>query len=196
MFTGIVQKLVPVTAIEKTPRLLKYAICLEESPSVELGGSISIDGVCQTVVKKEGKNIWFDAIEETLKKTTLKELQVGQRVNMERAARMGDEIGGHIVSGHVYGTAKIVSIHHNVYLFHCPAEWMKYFFEKGFIAVDGVSLTVVDVDMKGAFSVHLIPETLSRTTLGIKSVGDLVNIELDSHTQAIVDTVERVMKRI
>lgn len=195
MFTGIVAKLVPVVAVEKHSHWLKYAIEIHEQENLSLGASISVDGVCQTVVAIQGSYVWFDVIQETLEKTTLSDLQLGQLVNIERAARFGDEIGGHFVSGHVYGTATILKIEENRYTLGCPPEWMKYFFKKGFVAIDGVSLTIVDVNLEGSFTVHLIPETLSRTTLGIKRAGSRVNIELDSQTQTIVETIERMATR-
>src|SRR5262249_50381006 len=152
--------------------------------SLHKGASIAISGVCQTVVDFNATSIWFDAIEETLKRTTLKHLQIGQHLNFELAACFGDEIGGHILSGHVFGTAVIDQIerftHHNILTVRCPIEWTKYLFEKGFIALDGASLTLVDVDCsKGLFTVHLIPETLKRTTFSHKKEGDLVNLELE-----------------
>lgn len=157
-----------------------------------------MDGVCQTVVALENQNVWFDAIQETLDKTTLHALAAGNLVNIERAAKFSDEIGGHLVSGHVYGTAQIYKMrnweNNREIQFQCSPSWMKYFFPKGYIAIDGVSLTLVQVDPKGFFSVHLIPETLRITTLGRKE-GDFVNIELDSQTQVTVDTVERVLER-
>lgn len=191
MFTGIVAKLVPVVAVEKRPNLLKYAIELDDINNLALGASIAVDGACQTVVAIQGSYVWFDAIQETLKKTTLSDLEIGQRVNVERAARFGDEIGGHLVSGHVYGTGTIFKIEDNRFTIQCSPHWMKYFFEKGYVAIDGVSLTLVDVHPEGYFTVHLIPETLARTTLGIKGVGSRVNIEIDSQTQTIVETLER-----
>lgn len=201
MFTGIVQALRPVTGIIQQPRRLRYAIDLgkELSQHLKTGSSISVDGVCQTVTCLDGSLAWFDAIEETLNKTTLKQLKKGQLVNIERAARFGDEIGGHILSGHIYGTATIAEIEkaqgNYVVTLQCPPGWMRYLFEKGFIALDGASLTLVDVSPNGRFTVHLIPETLQRTTFGVKKVGDMVNLEFDTHTQAIVDTVERVIQR-
>ena len=126
-------------------------------------------------------------------------MDVGQLVNVERSAKFGDEIGGHVLSEHIIGTAEIVKVHllenNRVMTFETNPDWMKYFFPKGYIAVDGVSLTLVDVDHSGTFTVHLIPETLRLTTLGFKKEGDLVNIELDSQTQTIVDTIERIMKQ-
>ena len=174
-------------AVEFTPDLLQ---------GLRVGASVSIDGVCQTVVKVEGVHVWFDAIQETLNRTTLKSLETGRWVNVERAARWGDEIGGHLLSGHVHATAQIVrkdlTAHHCVMALQCDSKWMKYFFSKGFIALDGASLTLVDVSPLGEFTVHLIPETLNRTTLGKKNVGDWVNVEVDAQTQAIVETVERM----
>lgn len=193
MFTGIVQKLLPITHIEIHPHLVKYSIALEDQSGLQIGASIAIDGTCQTVTRIDGSDVWFDAIPETLLKTTLKNLAVGQLVNVERAARFGDEIGGHILSGHIFGTATLVRIHQNRFTFQCPTEWIKYFFKKGYVAIDGVSLTIVDVDKDGYFTVHLIPETLGRTTLGFKKSGASVNIEIDSQTQVIVETVEQIL---
>ncbi len=193
MFTGIVQKLLPVTHVQPQSGMLKFAVQLEDQGGLQLGASIAIDGVCQTVVRIDGSDVWFDAIPETLEKTTLKNLIVGQLVNLERAARFGDEIGGHFLSGHVFGLAKLIRIHENQFTFQCPGEWIKYFFKKGYVAIDGISLTLVDVDLEGYFTVHLIPETLKRTTLGYKKIGDWVNIEIDSQTQVIVETVEQIL---
>lgn len=200
MFTGIVQALRPVNEVIPQPGSMRYAIDLghELAENLQAGASVAVDGVCQTVTAIEGSLAWFDAIGETLKKTTLKTLTPGQLVNIERAARFGDEIGGHLLSGHVYGVAEIVDIQRPkgncIVTLRCPPGWTRYLFEKGFVALDGASLTLVDVSADGTFSVHLIPETLQRTTLGIKGIGAPVNVEIDAHTQAIVDTVERVMK--
>lgn len=190
MFTGIVRAIGTIIEVKKKGDLLHYAVAFPHD-NLELGASVAIDGVCQTVVKMTENSVWFDAIDETLQRTTLNILQVGQKVNIERSAKIGDEIGGHLLSGHVYGTAPIFNIDDNIYTFHCPAEWTKYLFSKGYIAIDGVSLTVVDV---GAdfFTVHLIPETLHRTTLGQKKIDDRVNLEFDALTQAAVETVERL----
>ena len=198
MFTGIVKGLFPVGGVKKHSDLLQYFVSLPETMrmGLEVGASVAIDGVCQSVVQIEGDQVWFDAIEETLQRTTLDQLYVGRRVNVERSARLGDEIGGHLLSGHVFGRARISKIkaleNHSQFFFECDPTWMKYLFTKGYVALDGASLTLVDVQ-PGEFSVHLIPETLRVTTLGFKKVGDEVNVEFDSQTQAIVDTVERVL---
>lgn len=192
MFTGIVKGIGWVTVIEITPSILRYAVQFppELLAGLERGASVSIDGVCQTVVKINQDQIWFEAIDETLERTTFKGMQIGRSVNLERAARFGDEIGGHLLSGHIYGSAPILSIEQNIYTIACPIDWMKYFFSKGYIALDGISLTLVAIDKtKGYFTVHLIPETLHHTTLGQKKAGDFVNIEIDAQTQATVETV-------
>ncbi len=141
--------------------------------------------------------ISFDLMKETLRVTNLGNLKVGDSVNLERAARFGDEIGGHLMSGHVICQAEIVKIltseNNRQIWFKMPDALMKYVLYKGFIGIDGISLTIGEVS-KGRFCVHLIPETLERTTLGAKRLGDSVNIEIDPQTQAIVDTVERVLE--
>ncbi len=194
MFTGIVRGKGLIVQVEFKNSILRYAVRFppELLSGLERGASVSIDGVCQTVVMIDQDQIWFEAIGETLERTTLKEIQKDGSVNLERAARFGDEIGGHLLSGHIYGTASLISIEQNIYTLRGSKDWMKYLFSKGYIAIDGISLTLVDVN-KDNFSVHLIPETLSHTTLGQKKTGDSVNIEIDSITQAAVDTVSRLL---
>jgi riboflavin synthase len=200
MYTGIVQACVPVSRVEVKTGLKTYAVELPEEllAGLKLGASVSIDGVCQTVVRTEGPLVTFDAMEETLRKTTIGAIAEGRRVNVERSATTGDEIGGHALAGHVMGTAEIVEVRHSennrAVTFRVPKPWMSYIFPQGFIALDGASLTIVDVDRdQGTFRVSFIPETLKRTTFGEKGEGDRVNVEIDSRTQIIVDTVERVL---
>ena len=199
MYTGITRGTFPVVRVERAPRLLTYAVDLGDalSEGLEPGASVSIDGVCQTVVTCDGPLVTFHAIEETLRLTTLDELQPGAVVSVERSARLGDELGGHDVFGHVSGTGRIAARdEHDGQLdltIECPADWMRFILPKGFIAVDGSSLTVGAVTPDGRFELHLIPETLRLTNLGRKQVGDRVNLELDSRTVAIVETVERVL---
>ncbi|MGW1371554.1 riboflavin synthase subunit alpha, partial [Providencia hangzhouensis] len=157
------------------------------------------NGCCLTVTKIDGERVSFDLIKETLRLTNLGELQEGDVVNIERAAKYGDEIGGHVVSGHIMTTAEISKIftsedNHQIWLSIRDKSLMKYILHKGFVAIDGISLTVGDV-INNRFCVHLIPETLERTTLGKKRLGDKINIEIDPQTQAIVDTVERVLNQ-
>jgi len=199
MFTGIVQGTAEVLAIEEKPNFRTHIVSLPEEmlPGLELGASVSHNGCCLTVTEINGDKISFDLVKETLRITNLGELKVGDVVNVERAAKFSDEIGGHLMSGHIMTTAeicKIITSENNREIWFKPqdAEQMKYILHKGFIGIDGISLTVGEVT-KSKFCVHLIPETLARTTLGGKRLGDRVNIEIDPHTQAIVETVERVL---
>lgn len=199
MFTGITRGLFPVVRVEREPSLLRYWVDLGPlSGGIELGASIAIDGVCQTAVAQEGTVVRFDAIRETLERTTLGRLEVGSEVSVERSVKVGDEIGGHDVSGHVIGTGEVVEVRregHDVAVrVRVPLEWMRYVLPKGFIALDGSSLTIGETDpATGTFWVHLIPETLERTHFGTRVVGDRLNVELDPRTVAIVETVERVL---
>jgi riboflavin synthase len=199
MYSGITRGLFEVVYVEKKPGLIIYTVKLtaELIDNLTIGASVAIDGVCQTVVTIDDNKVTFNAMQETLNKTTLADLYEGRRVSVERSLRYGDEIGGHEVAGHVLGTAKISQIKQTennlMLLICCPKEWMKYILPKGFIAVDGSSLTVGNVDSVGTFALHLIPETLRLTNFGNKEVGDLANIELDHKTQTIVDTVEKVL---
>ena len=189
MFTGIVQGMAEVISFEDGT----LCLLLPELENIEQGASISIDGVCLTVVSFTEEQVWFDVVSETLQITTLSSLSVGDLVNYERAARVGDEIGGHDVSGHVSCTATIESWENGLMRFNLDSKWMKYVIAKGYIAIDGCSLTVVDPDDDG-FHVALIPETLTRTRFSHNVPGDDVNIEFDARTQAVVDSVERMMR--
>lgn len=200
MFTGIVQKSVPLSFVEHTPNLTRYAVHLPTDllEGLKIGASVSVNGACQTVVAIKGNDVYFEAIAETLRCTNIPSFTVDSLVNVERSAKFGDEIGGHLLSGHVIGVAKISDILANnagqhILTFSCDLTWMKYILYKGYIAINGVSLTVQEVNSKGTFSVHLIPETLRITTFNKAQIGDLVNVEIDTQTQAIVDTVERVL---
>lgn len=200
MYSGIMRGTFEVTRVDRKPDLLTYEVELSEELAEGLGpgASVSIDGVCQTVVSRSGKRVTFDAIKETLDLTTLGSLQLGDRVAVERSTKVGDEIGGHDVAGHVIGTGEIAEVNHQGDVcdirIRVPKEWMNYIFHKGFIAVDGASMTVGEIDREGSFDLHLIPETLRLTNLGKKAPGDRVNIELDARTVAIVDTVERILE--
>jgi riboflavin synthase len=202
MFSGITQGLFPITSIQKDTDILHYTVDL--SPTVrqhlEIGSSVSVNGVCQTVVALCDAAVSFDAIEETLNKTTLHALQLGELVSIERSLRWGDEVGGHLVSGHVYGTGIIAKrIEHGESIslcLQCDPAWMKYITPKGYIALDGSSLTVGDTSPdQGLFTVHLIPETLHVTNFVRKQAGQRVNIEFDSQTKLIVDSVEYFLRQ-
>ena len=196
MFTGIVEGIGRITEIEGE---MVIRLCIE-LPSVEdlaIGGSVAIDGVCLTAVEINGKVVSFDVIPETLSLTTLADLKAGAKVNVERALRMGDELGGHLLSGHIMGKGKIIQQqkdenHHDIHI-ELDEKIMKFIQEKGFIAIDGISLTVGKVSAQ-SFALHLIPETLRLTTINYKSEGDYVNVEIDSTTRTIVETVERMLE--
>ncbi|MFO7594679.1 MAG: riboflavin synthase subunit alpha [Pseudomonadota bacterium] len=198
MFTGIVQGTAEVVEIIEKENFRTHVVRLPESllPGLESGASVAHNGCCLTVTAIDGDRVAFDLMQETLRVTNLSELEVGDRVNVERAARFGDEIGGHAMSGHILCTAEVSRViespNNRQIRFQIPAQWRKYIFTKGYIGIDGISLTIGDVE-GGQFSVNLIPETLQRTNIGTRRAGDRVNIEIDPQTQAIVDTVERVM---
>ncbi|OCG08809.1 riboflavin synthase subunit alpha [Gilliamella sp. wkB178] len=198
MYTGIVQGVGQIIEIADQDKLRTYKVKLPHklTNNIEIGASIANDGCCLTVTDFGDDWVTFDIMEETLALTTLGDKKLHDYVNIERSAKYGDEIGGHVMSGHVSCTATIVDIQKTstncAMTLAMPAQFMKYVLYKGFIGIDGASLTIGEV--KGNhFDIHLIPETLAITTLGAKKVGDKVNIEIDSQTHAIVDTVERVL---
>ncbi|HAS6203897.1 riboflavin synthase [Vibrio vulnificus] len=199
MFTGIVQGTAEVVIIEAKELFQTHTIrlCGEMLSGLAIGASVAHNGCCLTVTKIAGDLVSFDLMQATLKLTNLGTIRVGDRVNIERAAKFGDEIGGHSMSGHISTTAKIDQIidtpNNRTIWFKLPYDdAMKYILAKGYIGVDGCSLTIGEVEAD-RFNVHLIPETLNRTLFGQRNVGESVNIEFDPQTQAIVDTVERVL---
>jgi riboflavin synthase len=204
MFTGIVQGTAEVVAIEEAELFRTHVIALPEGlrQGLEIGASVAHNGVCLTVTAIVGERVSFDLMRETLSVTNLGALEVGGRVNIERAARFGDEIGGHAMSGHVMAVAELVELdeapNNRRLWFELPHALGRFLFDKGYIGVDGASLTIGEVRPASAahgprFCVNLIPETLARTTLVDRVPGDRVNIEIDPQTQAIVETVERVL---
>lgn len=199
MFTGIVQGTAKIVSVEEKELFRTHVVELADDllPGLELGASVAHNGCCLTVTAIDGNHVSFDLIKETLRITNLGDLNEGDVVNIERAAKFSDEIGGHLMSGHIMTTAEVCKIiqsenNREVWFKIQDAAQMKYILHKGFVGIDGISLTVGDVT-KTRFCVYLIPETLARTTLGSKKLGHRVNIEIDPHTQAIVDTVERVL---
>ncbi len=198
MFTGIVQGVGKIIDIIDQDKLRTYQVKLPHhlTNNIEIGASIANDGCCLTVTGIENDCVTFDIMQETLALTTLGSKKLNDLVNIERSAKYGDEIGGHVMSGHVSCRATIIDIQKTAT--NCkmtlvmPEKFTKYVLYKGFIGIDGASLTVGEVK-DNQFNIHLIPETLAITTLDCKKIGDEVNIEIDSQTQAIVDTVERVL---
>jgi len=197
MYSGITQGLFEVKSIEKRKGLLHYTVVLNEALAQNLkrGASVSIDGACQTIVAKQGVEVSFDAIQETLDKTTLNELFAGKKVSVEKSIRYGDEIGGHELSGHVFETAKIIDkkiTENNLSLtIQCSEACFAFIKPKGYIAVEGSSLTVgVTNKNLASFDVYLIPETLRRTNFSNKNIGDRVNLEPDMKTMLFVEALQ------
>lgn len=180
MFTGIVEELGTVLAVEPAEDVVRLTV---QGPVVASdaahGDSISVNGVCLTVVDAvQGDRFTVDVVQETVRRSALKAVQAGDRVNLERAMALGDRLGGHIVQGHVDGTAVLRSEEGDLTRFDLPGGLSRYLVEKGSITVDGISLTVVDAEPDG-FSVALIPTTRELTTLGVRQPGEEVNIEVD-----------------
>jgi len=199
MFTGIVQGLCKVCEVTDEVNLRHLTVDLGKmADGVALGASVAINGTCLTVTAEQEGKPTFDVISETLKLTNLGDLAVADLVNVERSLRVGDEIGGHILSGHISTSVVVAEVveaqnTRDVY-FRVPERWMKYLHMKGFVALDGASLTIASVNAEDCtISVSLIPETIERTTLGRIQAKARVNLEVDSQTQAVVDTVERVL---
>ncbi|WP_159663078.1 riboflavin synthase [Streptomyces mexicanus] len=193
MFTGIVEELGEVTAVEDLGDAARFRL---RGPVVTQGArhgdSIAVNGVCLTVVEHEGEEFPADVMAETLKRSSLGVLAVGSRVNLERPTAVGARLGGHIVQGHVDGTGTILertpSEHWEIVKISLPADLARYVVEKGSITVDGISLTVVEAG-EDFFTVSLIPTTLALTTLGLKQPGDPVNLEVD----VVAKYVERLL---
>ena len=192
MFTGIVEELGSVVEIGKGRLTVRGPAV---TPDARHGDSIAVNGVCLTVVETSGEEFTADVMGETLRRSSLGALRPGDPVNLERPARVGDRLGGHIVQGHVDGVVSIVerepaaSGDWETVRFSLPAELARYVVEKGSVTLDGVSLTVMAVDAD-SFAVGLIPTTLALTTLGRKAVGDPVNLEVD----VIAKYVERLVR--
>jgi riboflavin synthase len=196
MFHGIVMGLFPIAQIERRERLNRLTINLSDELVKDLvrGASVAVDGVCLTVSDLQGTNVSFDVMGESLDCTALKYLNEGDQVNIERSARPNDEIGGHLVSGHVDGLARITGIetppNNYIITLSVADNLIKYIFRKGFISINGASLTIAEVNRDDhSFRIWLIPETLRLTTFPLKKVNDFVNVEVERNTQVIVDTV-------
>ncbi|GAA6134406.1 riboflavin synthase [Oceaniserpentilla sp. 4NH20-0058] len=200
MFTGIVHSAVKVDKIEKKSGLWTLSLTLPESliSGLSIGASIALNGTCLTVTSITQCQVTFDVMLASLNLTNLQYLDVGTRVNVERAAKFGDDIGGHQLSGHVHGLVKVVEIerpeNNCIVWFELTDTHKPYIFDKGYIGLNGCSLTIAQVK-EDRFCVYLIPETLNVTTYQDVKVGDAINLEIDSHTQAVVETVERLLKQ-
>ena len=179
MFTGIVEELGSVVSVPTGSLVVAASQVLKE---MKLGGSIAVNGVCLTVTGYNSKSFSVDVMLETLRRTNLGRLRPGDRVNLERPLGLGGEVGGHLVQGHVDDTGRVVSVAGEagalLVRFEAPTEVMRFIVPKGFIAVDGVSLTVASRDA-GSFWVSIVDYTRQHTILGSQKVGDLVNLEVD-----------------
>lgn len=203
MFSGIVQTTLKVQQVNKQTDFasLIYQFPRQFAEGLMLGASVAQNGVCLTVRTLEENSdgsyqVSFDAIAQTLKLTNLADLSAGDAVNIERAARFGDEIGGHVVSGHVFGCIQVLAVEQDALnmkvVFERPKQLRPYLLNKGFVALNGCSLTIAEVSQE-SFTVYLIPETRDVTTFADIKVGSKVNLEIDPSTQATVDTIKELM---
>ena len=200
MFSGIVQTVGKIESIKdknhiKTIRIETHGNYLED---IAIGQSVSVDGVCLSLVKKNNEYCEFEAVEETINRTTLGSYKQGSKVNLEKSLKFGDTVGGHFVSGHIHTRGRIVEVElvgesKNI-LVEIEEKWIKYLTEKGYISVNGASITIGKVS-KNTFYVHLIPETLKTSNLDDLIYDNYVNLEFDQTTIAIVDTTERLINQ-
>lgn len=205
MFTGIVQGIATIAELQDRPGLRSWRLQFPKgfAQGLEIGASVACDGVCLTVTALHGDDgASFDVMQQTLALTTLGRFAPGDRLNVERAAKEGAEIGGHPLSGHVDCTATLLAVrqpeNNHVLRIGVPPSHRRYVFAKGYIAVNGASLTIAEASREeGWFEVWLIPETLRLTTFGAKRPGDALNLEVERATQVMVDTVrEAVAERL
>ena len=198
MFTGIVSGKGHIQKIIKNEDYMSLLIKTPKgfTRNLSKGASVAVNGVCLTVRKIKSCTLEFDVITETLEKTNLKNISKLSKVNLERSMTAKTEIGGHLVSGHIHGVGKVIKVINRNKTkdlqIKIPQNLREYFFYKGYIALDGCSLTIGKV-LKSSFYIHLIPETISVTTFKKIKKGDLINIEVDQSTINTVETVKRIM---
>lgn len=201
MYTGIVQTVAPVEKIVRKDGYTTFHIHLPERlmTDLQVGASISVEGVCLSVTSMAGTVVTFDAMDATLERTNLGTLKAGDQVNIERSAKPTDENGGHNIAGHIATTAELVAAKMDMpgafIQFKVPEDWAKYVFKRGYLAVNGASLTVAEAE-QDVFTINLIPETLRQTTFPRYKTGDFLNIEVDHQTMVMVDVVERTLERL
>ena len=199
VFTGIVEGTGIVTEIVHSKNLSKLTVqtSTEFCQDIKIGASVCVDGVCLTICTIDNDKLKFDIMMETLSVTTFDAIKEEDIVNIERSMKLGDEIGGHLLSGHVSSTVKISKIetpeNNHILTFQTSSDVLKYIFPKGYVALSGVSLTIGEVDkVKKTFNVYLIPETLRLTNLQNKLVGNRINIELETQTRNMIDTISEI----
>jgi riboflavin synthase len=193
MFTGIITDIGEVVAVETRGGTRFTIHTAYDLATVDIGASIACSGCCLTVIEKQAHNFAVQASAETLSKTTLGSWKQGTRINLERALKMGDELGGHIVSGHVDGVGEIVSVRpegdSRRFLFRVPSDLARFIAQKGSVTLDGTSFTVNDVD-GDEFDVNIIPHTQAVTTWGHAKAGDPINVEIDMLARYVARLVE------
>jgi riboflavin synthase len=201
VFTGIVEGTGIVTEIVHSKNLSKLTVqtSTEFCQDIKIGASVCVDGVCLTICTIDNDKLKFDIMMETLSVTTFDAIKEEDIVNIERSMKLGDEIGGHLLSGHVSSTVKISKIetpeNNHILTFQTSSDVLKYIFPKGYVALNGVSLTIGEVDkVKKTFNVYLIPETLRLTNLQNKLIGNRINIEIETQTRNMVDTISEINK--
>lgn len=195
MFTGIIEEIGAVKVVTRGAKSSQMTIhATRVTEDLQVGDSVSVNGVCLTVTSFNESSFTADVMPETLSRSNLGQLRVGNRVNLERALQLGGRLGGHLVSGHIDGTGRIESRtkedNADWFRISAPNNLLKYMADKGSVAVDGISLTIVNVDRSG-FTVSVIPHTLSETVLTDKKSGDLVNIECDMIAKYLERLVEQ-----
>ncbi len=195
MFTGLIEQKSRIVNVESTKEDTEFEIMKGVFDDLSAGDSVAVNGVCLTAHDINTKSFKVTMINETKRITSLARIKIGDEVNLERAVRLSDRLGGHLVSGHVDAAGEVMSLTHDgsalIMTIQCPAHLMKYMTHKGSVAIDGISLTLFDVDQEAhTITLNLIPETLARTTLAGKTEGDAVNIEADQ----IVKYVEHLLK--
>ncbi len=185
MFTGIITHLGKISELKKNPKkdlLLKISVVGKINRKLVIGCSIACNGICLTLIEQKKSLLSFQASKETCEKTTLENWKIGEEINLEFALRAGDELGGHMVLGHVDGTAKILAIQpikdSKKFTFSTKKELIKFIAEKGSVTLNGASLTVNEVE-KNSFSVNLIPHTIANTAFKDSAVNDFINLEID-----------------
>ena len=201
VFTGIVEGTGTISNVVELDNLTQISIDMPSkfSNEIKIGASVCVDGVCLTVCSIDNDNLSFDVIMETLNVTTFSNVKIGDIVNVERSMKLGDELGGHLLSGHVSTTVTISKLenpeNNHIITFQTDLDTIKYIFPKGYIALNGVSLTIGEVDKSNqTFNVYLIPETLRLTNLGNKVVGNRINLEIETQTRNMVDTLSEINK--
>ena len=199
MFSGIVQEVGIINSLVAGNEHLSITVncSVDFAKDKKVGDSVSVDGVCLTITKKTNSSLTFDAVKETLDRTIIKNYANGSCVNIESSLSFGGSVGGHLMSGHIHlkGIVKevlIVGDTKDIVIDTSP-EWSKYLSEKGYIGINGCSITIGKIH-DSRFQIHLIPETLKTTNLDNLVFGDEVNLEIDQSTVVIVDTTERILK--